>query len=104
MALDGVLISFGYTNVQSPGLLTHVAWTEQLAAPGTTSQAAEDEYEAIRTQGSAVRCFEIAASADAFVSVGPTPNAATGPRILVRGGETRNLLCKGGDRVTWALA
>lgn len=104
MAFAGVLVSFGYASSNDLNLLGNVAWSELMATPGTTSQAAEDEFEAIRKQGSAVRCFEIAASADAFVSVGATPDAATGPRILVRAGETRNLLCKGGDRVAWAAA
>jgi len=50
--------------------------------------------------------FEIAnsTSSDVLVSYGAAPDAVNGPLILVRAGETRNVFCKPGDKLAWALA
>jgi hypothetical protein len=54
--------------------------------------------------GKAAAAFEISARFDVFVAIGPTPNALSGPRVLVRAGVDRALFCQPGDKLAWALA
>lgn len=37
----------------------------------------------------------------AFISIGPNPNAASGNRRLLRGGESRRIVVRPGDRLAW---
>ena len=54
--------------------------------------------------GSAAAAFEISATVDTYVAVGPNPDAVTGPRVLVRAGTDRPFFCNAGDRLAWAAA
>jgi hypothetical protein len=49
-------------------------------------------------------CFMIQPAADIFVAIGPAPNAAVDPRMLIRGGEAVTIPCAKGDKVAWVLA
>ncbi|MDI4656019.1 hypothetical protein [Xanthobacter autotrophicus] len=37
----------------------------------------------------------------AFISIGPNPNAATGNRRFLRGGESRRIVVRPGDKLAW---
>ncbi len=80
------------------------AWSQTMASPGTTTQAAVSNSQ---TYGDP--CFEIRSAADVYVAVGKNPDASqttgTGDtaRILVAGGETRNIFASPGDKLAWIL-
>lgn len=73
-------------------------WSETIAAPGTgtkTSPGAD-------TNGDAV--FHLRSAADAWVSIGKTPDAANGTRIFVPAGEFVTVYTDAGDKLAWTAA
>ena len=82
-------------------LIVNFAWSQTMASAGTTSQVA----------AGASNVFEISASADSWVAIGPAPDATQtvgsnsgNARILVRAGETRAIFCNQGDKLAWIAA
>jgi hypothetical protein len=70
-----------------------------MATAGMTTNAAPATHD---TQGDPV--FQIAASSDAFVAIGPNPDATNGPRIFVRGNTDWSAYAQPGDRLAWIPA
>lgn len=106
MSLSGTHISCGYVNImKGPGLLGEVQWSEMMTVPGTTTKIVPQNRQFVE-KGKQDRypAFEIRASSDIYVSVGPTPDATNGARIFVPANETRHLFCTAGDRVAWIAA
>jgi hypothetical protein len=102
---SGTHIACGY--VYAPGevaLMGKIAWSETQASPGTTTNVAPDNPTTIGSHGTGKTAFEISASVDIWVAIGPTPDATAGPRVLVRGGTDRNLFCRPGDKLAWIAA
>jgi len=99
MALTGVHIACLTVNIVNGASLSgSILWGQTMANAGTTTQAAPSDQSAMS--------FEISPAADVFVAMGQSPDASsvTGQRILVRGGETRNILAFPGSKVAWVLA
>ncbi|MBP2147633.1 hypothetical protein [Xanthobacter flavus] len=71
-------------------------WTETMATPGTTAKAA--------TLDTTADCYLIQPTSDIFAAIGPSPNAAVDPRMLIRAGEAVTIPCAKGDKVAWVLA
>lgn len=105
MAFTGMHIACGYINAPADAaLMGPVIWSQTMAGAGTTTRAAPKRGDNDFGRGGADLSFEIAAAVDAFVAIGPAPDASVGPRLLVRAGETRNVSCDPGDKVAWAAA
>lgn len=102
---SGVHILCGFVDTTGEAsLLGQFVWSQTMASAGTTTRAAPTRGDNDFARGGADLCFEIAAGVDAFVAIGPTPDATAGARMLVRGGDTRNVLCDPGDKVAWVAA
>ena len=54
--------------------------------------------------GGVAPAFEVSAVADTFVAIGQNPDAAAGPRTLVRAGTDRPFFCQPGDKLAWTAA
>lgn len=105
MAFAATHIACGF--VYTPGeaaLLGKIVWSETQSAPGATTNVAPDNPTAGGAHGIGKLAFEISAYVDIYVSIGPTPDAVNGPRVLVRSGTDRNIYCRPGDKLAWALA
>ena len=95
MAFAGIHIACGM-NLMFDRLAKPV-WSRSLATAGTTNRAAAEGQDV----------WEITASADSFVAIGPTPDASqaegegASARILLRAGERRSFQARPGDRVAW---
>ncbi len=104
MALSGVHITCGYVGAKIAddwvgALFGLVSWSQTMASAGTTSQAAPQIFEHRGTPG-----FEVYATFDVFIAVGPAPDAVNGPRIFVPAQTTRNIFCNVGDKLAWVPA
>ncbi|WP_157085665.1 hypothetical protein [Methylobacterium sp. Leaf99] len=105
MSLQGVHIACGFISApQNVALLGAVAWSETLAAAGTTVNIAPSSLDTKGSPAPAYPGFEITASVDCYVAIGKAPDAVNGARIYVRAGETRNIFCQTGDKLSWAAA
>lgn len=110
MALSGVHIACGYAggsgrNGQTLPTTQKPAWSETMAEPGTTAQAAP----AVGGQRDGDPMFLIATSLAIFVAVGPNPNAVTGPRIFIAPATVNGvgylpIFADPGDKVAWVAA
>jgi hypothetical protein len=88
MALSGVHVACVNINLSNgASLIGKVSWSQTMTAAGTTASSAPNDRN---------MSFEISAAADAYVATGATPDAAAGPRVLVRAGETRQTRLGGG--------
>lgn len=102
MALTGIHVLCTSVRTLNGASLTSLArWSETLSSPGTTTQVSPANEQ----------CFEISAGVDAYVAVGPTPDASqavastsSSARTLIRAGETRNLFGTQGDKIAWVAA
>lgn len=96
MALTGVHIACtGVNVVNGASLVGNVIWSQTMASAGTTTQAAPSQ------NGMA---FEISPANDIYIAKGATPDATGTNRLLVRSGETRNILAFPGEYIAWVLA
>lgn len=93
--------------VFTPGeaaLLGKILWSETQANAGATTNIAPENPTVGGAHGVGKLAFEVSASVDIFVAVGPAPDAVAGPRILVRAGTDRDIFCRPGDRLAWTPA
>lgn len=105
MSLQSVHIACGFVSApQNVALLGAVAWSETLATAGTTVNIAPSALDPKGSPAPAYPGFEITASVDCYVAIGKAPDAVNGARIYVRAGETRNIFCQTGDKLSWAAA
>lgn len=98
MALTGVHIEFGASNVGSYGQETLqycMALSQTMASAGTSSA----------NPNNSVTLCSISASAPIFYAVGPTPDATNGPRRYMDPANGRaDLFVNPGDKVAWIFA
>lgn len=104
MAFSGLHVTCGYagsfTNRNTTlSLLGKVVWSQTFASAGTTTNSAPAASDAAGDP-----MFQVRASADSFVAIGPTPNASTGARIFVPAGERVEFYGQPGDRLAWVAA
>ncbi|GJD51759.1 hypothetical protein OPKNFCMD_4517 [Methylobacterium crusticola] len=106
MALSGFHVCCALVNIQhGPGLMGAVQWGETLSSAGTTTNTAPNLNLSPTALNGGFLNFELRSSVDAFVAIGPTPNAGSGgARFYLPANETRNVFCGGGDRVAWIAA
>lgn len=72
-------------------------WTEALAVPGTTTNVAP-----AATGGAGDPVFTVCLDVDAIISIGPNPNATTGPRYKVFANVERTFYAQPGDKLAIA--
>lgn len=104
MAFSGLHIVCGYAGSSisrdtSQPILGRLAWSEAPSSGVTSTNAAPDVRDA---EGQPL--FRIRASADSWVSIGATPNATSGKRILVAAATDVDIFAEPGDRLQWVAA
>lgn len=106
MSFSSIHVASGYVQErQGAALLSIVTASVTSADPsGITAFGGPSGLNPPAGVGSAAPAFEVSASADVFVAVGPAPDAVNGPRMLVRAGTDRALFCNQGDRLAWSAA
>lgn len=99
MALNGIHVVCARvaTRVGATLVSSSPEWSQTLTSPGTTTNASSIDG----------NMLQISAGVDAFVAVGASPNAGnvtgadSGARYFIPAGSTREVFCKGGDKVAW---
>lgn len=81
-------------------LISAPVWSESALAASTTSANAAPS--GIDERGDPV--FQMVATVDTYVAIGPTPNAGQSPRLLLKANEVTTVYCKPGDKVAWVAA
>ncbi|MBB2794421.1 UNVERIFIED_ORG: hypothetical protein GGD58_003291 [Rhizobium pisi] len=104
MAFSGLHVVCGYAGSQaqrwaSQALLGKIAWSEAPATGVTSTNSAPASSDI-----AADPIFRINAAADSWVSIGPTPNATSGTRFLVRAGADYDIYAQQGDKFQWIAA
>ncbi len=114
MALSGLTVLCGYAglddddranavnsgvSLESVELINRAAWSEEPASDTTTTNSAASAGE---IYGKPV--FRIYSSADAWVSVGPSPNPSASPRHFVAANQYYDIMVKDGDKLRWIAA
>jgi hypothetical protein len=115
MALSGVHVACGFAGGQGAGgfavqIGRPPVWSETLAAASTTVNVAPP-YRGERDAHRGSPTFEIRASVDVFIAIGPVPDASQtvstmsgNSRLFVPAGETRNVFCNPNDKLAWVAA
>lgn len=104
MALSGLHVTAGYAgplynrSFVAP-IFGKIVWSETMASAGTTALGAPDARE-----GVGMPIYRVQASADSWVSIGKTPNASTGARMLVMAGQVYDFYAEPGDKLAWIAA
>lgn len=104
MAFTGLHVVCGYAGApsqrhRSQAILGEVKWTESPSSGVSTTNVAVAPSD---TMGDPI--FRIRASADAWVSIGASPNASANPRLLVPAGEDYDVFVEPGDKLAWLAA
>lgn len=101
MAFTGIHVVCAFLGSNSPAsttdaLLGRPIWSEKMTSAGTGNKVVPPA----EFKGDAV--LHIRAAADAYVAIGPTPDAVSGPAsIIVPAGEFVSLYAKAGDKFAW---
>jgi hypothetical protein len=110
MALSGLHVACSFAGGPGWGrhpmpLLGAPAWSELLAAPGTTTNDADigvvNSGNADLTGGVAQPVMTVRCSLDAWVAFGPAPNASTGARVFVEANVDYSFFVNPGDKLAW---
>lgn len=80
-------------------ILQKPEWSETFSTPGATVKAAGHGG---GKDGEPV--FTIFAQSHVFVSIGPDPDAANGPRRLIKAWDQVSIFAAKGDRLAWTSA
>lgn len=114
MALSGLTVTCAYAglddderaNAVNSGvglpaleLLNRASWSEEPASNTATTNSANSQGEIF---GKPV--FRIYSSADAWVSVGPSPDPSASPRYFVAANQYYDILVNNGDKLRWIAA
>lgn len=104
MALSGMHVACGYAGSSTNRWATLSAigrtiWSETLASPGTTTNTAPASSD---TAGDPI--FQVRSTVDSFVSLGPVPNASSGPRQFVAAATEYTFYAQPGDKLAWVAA
>jgi hypothetical protein len=104
MARTLPLVTAGYVGAYTArgktlSLPGRAIWSEESALPFTTTQVAPAS-----SDGAGDPVFTVVFPADTVVSIGPVPNASTGPRYLCLAGVERTLYAQPGDKLAAVAA
>ncbi|AIC27069.1 hypothetical protein IE4771_CH01952 [Rhizobium etli bv. mimosae str. IE4771] len=104
MAFSGLHVVCGYAGSQSQrytsqAVFGKIAWSESPATGVTSTNVAP-----VSSDIAGDPIFRINAAADSWVSVGPTPNATSGTRFLVRAGADYDVYVEPGAKLQWIAA
>ncbi|RWX72568.1 hypothetical protein [Mesorhizobium sp. M2A.F.Ca.ET.039.01.1.1] len=104
MALSGLHVACGFAGsiaLRSTGfpILGKPSWSQTMPTAATTTQAAPKGDEA---RGDPI--MSVISSVDAFVAVGPSPDATNGPRYFVAANERLEFYVSAGDKLAWVAA
>jgi hypothetical protein len=103
MALTGLHVLSGYAGSirreKSQPILGKIIWSEAPASGVATTNVAPALSDVL---GQPV--FRFRSAVDAYVSIGPTPNPAANPRILVPANTDYDVFADPGDKVAWSAA
>ena len=80
-------------------LISAPVWSAHALAPSTASPAVPS---GIDERGDPV--FQMVATVDTYVAIGPTPNANQSPRLLLKANDVTTVYCKPGDKVAYVAA
>lgn len=98
MALNGLHVTCApIANFQSVALMKRPAWSHTMANPGSTT---------LKAPSVPMIAFEVRSSVDAFVAIGPNPDASPDGegRIFVAANVSRQIFCDAGDKLAWIAA
>ncbi len=105
MALSGMHITCGYVGAPvykgtGQALMGKLTGAQTMASPGTATPVAP---EATAQKGDPA--FQVRASADSYVSIGPAPDAssASSLRHFIPANETVTIYAEPGDKIAWIL-
>lgn len=105
MAFAGVIVSQVFVGVNgadgtAPAIVSKPTQSESIAAPGTTTMVAtKGTRDAVLRDGQP--CFVYVAAADAYVAIGPTPDASASPRRLAKAGVEYTVGVAVGDKLAY---
>lgn len=105
MALSGLHVACGYAGGRTPNtpfplpIPSPAAWSETLASAGTTTNVAPGSDATFGQPLMSVRC-----SIDAWVAMGASPNATTGPRRFIAANTDYDFFVNTGDKLAWIAA
>lgn len=108
--MSGVHVACVYRNYLrnggTDGPAAGVVWSEQMLAAGATAKAAPAYTDRPERDRNMSVGFEVANETGAAIVIafGGAPDPVIGPTLFVRSGETRQLVCRAGDRIAWAVA
>lgn len=107
MALSGLHVTCGFAgeprgSASSIPLLGAAVWSETMANPGTTTMEAPPAPSMPALAGRPV--FSVRASADAWIAVGPNPDAAAGPRRYLAANTDFDFFVEPGHKLAWTAA
>jgi hypothetical protein len=102
MAITGITVEYrtsvGHKNGYPIPVNGELVWSENVAADGTTSNAAN-------SQDDQLNYFTIYTVADVFISIGSSPNASiSSKRSFVPASTFRDFACHYGDKVSFVTA
>ncbi|KAA3500818.1 hypothetical protein DXM27_16575 [Rhizobium rhizogenes] len=89
----------GENGPRAAALLQRMQWSETLSAPGATTNAAPKGRQ---PYGDPI--FYLRSSQDAWVAIGPAPDASNGPRMLLAANTDFGLYVDPGDKLAWLPA
>ncbi len=104
MALVGLHVLAGYAGARGykdsiQPLMNKRIWSEILQVAGESTNAAPKEGDVAGRPVFRVRC-----SVDAWLSIGPDPDATISPLEFLPADETKDLFVEPGDRIAWEPA
>lgn len=103
MALSGMHIACGYVGAPvykgtGQALMGRLVGSQTMSGAGTSTLVAP---EATAQKGDPA--FQVRASSDSYVAVGPAPDATNGARHFIPANETVTVYADPGDKIAWIL-
>lgn len=101
-ALSGLTVTCGYSggdgfDTSKQPILSNIQWSEEPASNTATTNVAPTAPD-----NNTVRpVFRLYATANSWVSVGPSPNPAASPRCFVPATTIYDIYAKPGDKLKW---
>lgn len=103
MAFTGLTVACGFAvgdnsdNKSHQPIMAKAVWSEEPASGVATTNSAPGET-------GMDPIMRIYAAADSWISVGPNPDASSGPRLLVPALTVYDIYVSAGDKLEWVAA
>lgn len=108
MAFSGLHVAAGYAGAASNrwasvAIIGRTVWSQTMASAGVTTNVAPPTRD---VEGDPI--FQVSTSIDAFVAIGPNPDATNGPRQFIKANSDglggMSLYANPGDKLAWVPA